>query len=72
MRLFSQKLKTTEVRNMKQYVERMHAEKEDLERKIKKAKNRERLLWEYNRYMDFRSLRVFLKENSRNIFGRYG
>ena len=57
---------------MKQYVERMHAEKEDLERKIKKAKNRERLLWEYNRYMDFRSLRVFLKENSRNIFGRYG
>lgn len=57
---------------MKQYVERMHAEKEDLERKIKKAKNRERLLWEYNRYMDFRSLRVFLKENSRNISGRYG
>ena len=60
------------MRNMKQYIERMQAEKEDLERKIKKAKNRERLLWEYNRYMDFRSLRVFLKENSRNIFGRYG
>ncbi len=57
---------------MKQYVERMRTEKEDLERKIKKAKNRERLLWEYNRYMDFRSLRVFLKENSRNISGRYG
>lgn len=57
---------------MKQYVERMYTEKEDLERKIKKAKNRERLLWEYNRYMDFRSLRVFLKENSRNISGRYG
>lgn len=54
---------------MKQYVERMRTEKEDLERKIKKAKNRERLLWEYNRYMDFRSLRVFLKENSRNISG---
>ena len=29
---------------MKQYVERMRTEKEDLERKIKKAKNRERLL----------------------------